>query len=75
MTVSKKIEIKRPGASSAPTTADDWVATREKHKRFTIDLPTSLHTKLKVIAVKRGQTMVEIITTLVEEMVNKVDKA
>lgn len=63
--MTKKIEIKNP--KSKPETADDWVNTREKKKRLTIDIPVSLHKKLKISAVKKEETMAEIICTILEE--------
>ena len=61
----KKVSIKNPKLK--PEMADDWVDTREKKKRLTIDIPTSLHTKLKISAVKSGQTMGEIICDMLEK--------
>jgi predicted DNA binding CopG/RHH family protein len=63
--MAKKVSIKNPKAK--PETADSWVDTREKKKRFTIDIPVSLHTKLKITAAKRGETMAEIICNILEE--------
>ena len=61
----KKISIKSPKAK--PETADSWVDTREKKKRFTIDIPVPLHTKLKIAAAKRGETMAEMTCAFLEE--------
>lgn len=63
--MTKKVAIKNPKAK--PETADSWVETREKKKRLTIDIPVPLHTKLKITAVKRGETMAEIICNILEE--------
>lgn len=63
--MTKKVAIKNPKAK--PETADSWVDTREKKKRLTIDISVSLHTKLKIAAAKRGETMAEIICTILEE--------
>jgi hypothetical protein len=63
--MTKKIAIKNP--KSKPETADAWVDTREKKKRLTFDIPASLHTKLKITAVKTGETMGEIICNILEE--------
>ena len=67
--MTKKIEIKNP--KSKPETADDWVNTREKKKRLTIDIPSSLHTKLKITAAKKEETMAEIICAILEEKLNE----
>jgi len=64
--MTKKIAIKNPKSSKAET-ADSWVDTRESKKRLTIDIPAPLHTKLKITAVKRGETMAEIICNILEE--------
>ena len=61
----KKVAIKSPKAK--PETADNWVDTREKKKRFTIDIPIQLHTKLKIAAAKRGETMAEMMCGFLEE--------
>jgi hypothetical protein len=63
--MTKKITIKNPKIS--PETADNWVDNRENRKRLTIDIPASLHTKLKIMAVKRDETMAEIICNVLEE--------
>jgi hypothetical protein len=67
--MTKKVSIKNPKAK--PETADNWVNTREKKKRLTIDIPASLHTKLKITAVKRGETMAEIICGILEEQLKE----
>lgn len=66
--MTKKVEIRNP--KTTPDTADNWVDTREKKKRLTIDIPVNLHTKLKITAVKRGETMAEIICNILEEKLN-----
>jgi macrodomain Ter protein organizer (MatP/YcbG family) len=63
--MTKKVAIKNP--KTKPETADSWVDTREKKKRLTIDIPALLHTKLKIAAAKRGETMAEIICNILEE--------
>lgn len=61
----KKVAIKSPKAK--PETADSWVDTREKKKRFTIDISVQLHTKLKIAAAKSGETMAEMVCGFIEE--------
>lgn len=63
--MNKKIEITNPKAK--PETADEWVETRGNKKRLTLDMSTALHTKLKIIAAKRNETMAKIICDLIEE--------
>ncbi len=66
--MSKKVNIKHPKASSIG--ADAWVNTREGNKRLTIDLPVSLHTKLKITSAKMGKPMGDIIRELLEKNIN-----
>jgi predicted DNA binding CopG/RHH family protein len=55
--------------------ADEWVAqgrekpvaTGQKMKRLTLDLPEGLHRAIKRRAVEEGVTMVEMLRTLLEE--------
>lgn len=63
--MAKKIAIKTP--KDKPETANGWVDNRENKKNFTISIPVSLHTKLKITAVKRGETMREMICNILEE--------
>lgn len=63
--MTKKVSLKNPKIK--PETADSWVDTREKKKRFTIDIPFSLHKKLKITAAERGETMADIICNILEE--------
>ena len=56
----------RPEAPSA----DQWVASRameEGTKRLTIDLPASLHARIKASCALRGVKMVDEIRALLEE--------
>ncbi len=68
----KKVSIKKPHIK-VPESPDSWVEKREDRKRLTIDVPVSLHTKLKIVAAKRGLTMAEIIYTLLEEELKKIE--
>jgi predicted HicB family RNase H-like nuclease len=43
----------------------------QKEKRLATKIPTSLHTNLKVIAVKQNKTMEEIICEVLEKEVEK----
>ena len=65
--MSKNTTIKKHKA--APEKINSQADIHENRKRFTIDIPVSLHTKLKIMAVKRGETMAEIIQTMIEEIV------
>ncbi len=68
----KKVSIKNPHIK-VPESPDSWVEKRENRKRLTIDIPVSLHTKLKIVAAKRGLTMAEIIYTVLEEELKKIE--
>jgi hypothetical protein len=63
--MAKKIPIKKKKSKfeTTPSKAD----TMENKKRFTIDIPTSLHKKLKIASAKRGETMANIIFHILEE--------
>ena len=63
--MSKKITFKNPKA--AKVSAEGRVNTRQGCKRFTLDLPDSLHTKLKTASAKSGQTMSAIVQDLLEK--------
>lgn len=55
----KKIDIKN--LKSRPESAEDWVFRREGMKRLTIDVPLSLHSRLKIASVKYDQTMGDLV--------------
>lgn len=62
----------RPAATAAPT-ADDWVQSRqteadngEAMKRLTVDVPVSLHTRIKSQCALRGVKMADEIRELLE---------
>jgi hypothetical protein len=63
----------RPTATIAPT-ADDWVQSRqtedaneEEMKRLTVDVPVSLHTRIKSQCALRGIKMADEIRDLLEK--------
>ena len=64
--MTKKNTAKNPKAKE---TVDKLTDTRKR--RLTFDIPVSLHTKLKITAVKRGETMAEIICNVLEEYLSK----
>ena len=57
--------IKNP--KTKPEEKNSLVDTEENKKRFSFDMPIALHTKLKIAAAKRGQTMAEIICNILED--------
>ncbi len=63
--MSKKITIKplKPKAKLA----EDWVTNREGTKRLTIDVPLSLHARLKIASVKQELTMGEMVRDCLDE--------
>jgi hypothetical protein len=74
----KKVSIPMP-AKTAPATAEDWVqgprsqhersrpdAPSEPMKRFTIDVPLELHTRIKTQCAMRGQKMADVLRELLE---------
>ncbi len=63
--MTKKVTIKNP--KSKAESAEDWVSSREGMKRLTIDVPLSLHSKLKIASVKKGQTMGNLVRDCLNE--------
>jgi hypothetical protein len=74
--MSKKVSF----APKPAKTADDWVQgsdiqpptgagdrATEKMKRFTIDVPASLHARIKVACAQRGTKMADEIRTILEK--------
>ncbi len=74
--VKKKVNISQKPESKV-LNADQWVADRttnfdqqeptEKMKRLTLDIPESLHQKIKFKAVEQGETMANMLRKLLEE--------
>jgi predicted HicB family RNase H-like nuclease len=68
----KRIDFAMP---LAPATPDDWVAARpelpakpqEPTKRLTLDIPASLHRRLKVGCAERGITVAELVREMLDE--------
>jgi len=54
-------------AASAPAKKGQGTAPTEAMKRFTIDVPTSLHARIKVACAKRGTKMADEIRILLEK--------
>lgn len=70
--MSKKVTIKNPKVQKIDEiNVDDWVNTREGYKRFTLDLPISLHARLKIVSAKKGNSMGEIVKDLLEKNLSK----
>lgn len=66
MATNKKIEF---GANPAPAaSADEWVGKHKigDTKRLTLDIPASLHARIKSSCAIRGTTMIEEIKELLE---------
>jgi len=62
--MAKKVAMKNRKAK--PKTSRDWVVNREGNKRLTIDVPLSLHARLKIASVEHDQTMGEIVRDCIE---------
>jgi hypothetical protein len=65
----KKITIGgKPTAKKAPFSPDDWVSNRfvedEPIKRLTIDIPLSLHQRVKSQCALQGENMADVIREL-----------
>ena len=68
----KKITIgRKPTAKSGPTSPDDWVSDRsrsnEPTKRLTIDIPLSLHQRVKSQCALNGENMADVVRELLEK--------
>lgn len=69
---SKSVRIPTKPTPQAPTapTADQWVESRaapETNKRLTLDIPASLHTRIKATCAQRGVKMADALRELLEE--------
>ena len=69
--MTKKVAFgTKPVAKEASTpTADEWVANKanEETKRLTLDIPATLHKRIKAACAMRGTKMVDEIRSLLEE--------
>jgi len=69
--VSKSISFERP--RGATRDAEKWVATRsaddqaEEMKRFTFDVPASLHRRVKLECTMRGEKMADVLREILEQ--------
>ena len=68
----KKVAIKKPGVKSEvkADSANDWVSSREGNKRLTIDVPSSLHSRLKIEAVKLGMPMADLVRQALDKLLD-----
>lgn len=46
------------------------VESREATKRFTVDLPESMHRKLSILSAKTGRSKADIVRTLLDEILS-----
>jgi hypothetical protein len=74
---TKKIAIgSKPSTKPQPATSDAWVNDRkpddEPTKRLTIDVPASLHAKIKASCAMRGTKMVDEITAILQEKFSQI---
>lgn len=68
--MSKKVSIATKPQPAAPLAdADAWVKAQEAEtvKRLTLDIPASLHQRIKVACAMRDVRMVDAIKELLEE--------
>jgi len=68
----KKITIgTKQTSKSGPTLPDDWVSDRsgsdEPRKRLTIDIPESLHLRVKSQCALNGEKMADVVRALLEK--------
>lgn len=68
----KKVSFSgKPSGLPAPATVDDWVSSREASgreatKRFTIDVPVSLHKRVKTRCAIENLVMADVMRELLE---------
>ena len=64
--MAKKVSF---ATKPAPKTTDAWVENRTEDpiKRFTIDIPESLHRRMKIQCAARGVKMNAVIREMLEE--------
>ena len=55
------------GTAAAAAKKGQGTAQAETMKRFTIDVPTSLHARIKIACAQRGTKMADEIRTLLEK--------
>jgi hypothetical protein len=75
--MSKKVTFTPKPTSTVPANADDWVSgetpqvvkneEKEPTKRFTFDVPASLHRRVKVGCAARGLEMADVMRELLEK--------
>jgi predicted DNA binding CopG/RHH family protein len=75
--MSKKVTFKPKPTSAVPANADEWVSgenpkakkqeEEEPKKRFTFDVPESLHRRVKIGCAARGVEMAEVVRQLLEK--------
>jgi hypothetical protein len=69
---AKKVAIgAKPTAKTQPASQDAWVDARHQEatstKRLTIDVPATLHARIKASCAMRGTKMVDEITAILED--------
>ena len=70
--MTKKISIKNPKAK--PASPEAWVSSREGTKRLTIDVPLSLHTRLKIASIKHSLTMGDMVRDCLDKYLPEKEK-
>lgn len=75
--MNKKVKFTPKPTSAVPANADDWVSgespkakkkeEEEPKKRFTFDVPVSLHRRVKIGCASRGVEMAEVMRELLEK--------
>jgi len=63
---SKKIARSEQAAAVVEPMVEPMAAPAEPMKRFTIDVPVSLHTRVKTECAKSGRKMAEVVRDLLE---------
>ncbi len=78
-------ETEPPPTSSSPATSKDKISKelslmeklqvqpKEVTKRFTVDLPESMHRKLSILAARTGRTKADIVRLLLQDALKDVE--
>jgi hypothetical protein len=71
--MSKKDLAFKP-ASKTSTSPDEWIEKREKPtaraeptKRLTVDIPQSLHKRIRLVCIERDEVMADVIREILQK--------
>ena len=65
--MSKKVNISPKPKRPEPEKADAWIEGRQEMKRLTIDVPESLHRRIKTTCSENGVKMADKVREILEK--------